>query len=49
MPQDFELIRRILGELYPSNPLFSLEDTLELLQQHPEWSQLNAAINQKEV
>ena len=48
-PQDFELIRRMLEELYEDNPLFSLEDALALLQRHPGWSQLNAEINQKEV
>lgn len=47
MPEDFELIKKIIESLYPINLNFSLEDCLELLSQHPEWSMINKNINQK--
>lgn len=46
-PEDFELIRRILEALYPSKPQFTLADALALLADHPDWSQINAHIEQK--
>lgn len=45
--EDYDLIKLILENLYPSNPHFRLEDILELLRQHPEWSLINAHIEQK--
>lgn len=45
--EDFELIKRILKALYPQKPNFSLEDCLELVAGHPEWSEINRHINQK--
>lgn len=47
--QDFELIKRILEEIYPRKKAFTLEDLLELLEEHPDWSLLNATIQQKSV
>ncbi len=47
--EDLALITLILEHLYPRNPYFRLKDILELLRQHPEWSQLNAHIKQKTV
>lgn len=47
--EDFELIRLILNELYPQNALFDLQDVLAILANHPEWVQINAGIQQKEV
>jgi len=47
-PEDFELIRRILESIYPTNPHFSMHDCLEVLQQHPDWSLLNTHIEQKQ-
>lgn len=46
-PEDFELIRRILEGLYPKMPCFTTQDVLRLLEQHPDWIQLNAHIEQK--
>jgi spore coat polysaccharide biosynthesis protein SpsF len=46
-PEDYELIRRILEVLYPSKPDFTLEDCLALLEEHPEWSDLNRHVKQK--
>ncbi|MDR3560130.1 MAG: glycosyltransferase family protein [Negativicutes bacterium] len=47
-PEDFELIRRIIEAIYPSNPLFTMEDVLELLVRHPDWVRINAHIEQKQ-
>ncbi|MFN9361836.1 MAG: cytidylyltransferase domain-containing protein [Pseudanabaena sp.] len=44
--RDFELIKRIIEELYPQNHQFTLEDTLDLLYKHPDWHQINAGIKQ---
>lgn len=46
-PEDFQLIRLILEALYPSNPLFGMEDILQLLDQNKDWSRLNSHIEQK--
>lgn len=48
-PEDFELVRRIIEALYPHHPAYDLEDVLELLSAHPEWSLVNAHIEQKEL
>lgn len=48
-PEDFELIRRILGRLYPKNPQFRLVDILKLLHQEPEWVKINQHIEQKKI
>lgn len=45
--EDFELIKRIIDHLYPKDPLFSLEDTLELLDRYPEWVLINQHVKQK--
>ena len=47
-PRDFEKIRCILEVLAPGNPLFSLEDILAYLEQHPEVEALNAGIGRNE-
>lgn len=46
-PEDFELIERILTSLYPYKPDFNLRDCLELIEEHPDWSSLNAHVEQK--
>ena len=46
-PEDFALIKLIIEHLYPNNPRFRLTDVLKLLSKHPEWSLLNAHIEQK--
>lgn len=48
-PDDFELIKRMITALYPTNPNFTLEDCLTLLAKHPEWAKINAEIKQKNV
>lgn len=47
-PEDFDLIQKMLEAIYPQNPEFSLEDCLHLLDRHPEWSKINANIEQKQ-
>jgi spore coat polysaccharide biosynthesis protein SpsF len=46
-PEDFELIRRMLEELYPHKPDFSLQDCLTVIEQHPDWPAINAHVEQK--
>jgi spore coat polysaccharide biosynthesis protein SpsF len=48
-PEDFELVSRIIGALYPSNPAFGLADIVALLERHPDWSGINAHVVQKTV
>jgi spore coat polysaccharide biosynthesis protein SpsF len=45
---DFELVRKIYEALYPSNPAFSTQDILTLLDSRPEWKTLNASIPRNE-
>ncbi len=47
--EDFQLIEKILQELYPVNPLFTMEDVLDLFKDHPEWVDINAGVEQKKV
>ena len=47
-PEDFELIKRILEAIYHQVPEFCFEDCLNLLQQYPDWSNINAHIKQKQ-
>ncbi|MDY7003480.1 MAG: glycosyltransferase family protein [Cyanobacteriota bacterium] len=46
-PEDFELIKRILEAIYSKLPDFTLKDCLNLLDKNPEWSTINANIQQK--
>jgi spore coat polysaccharide biosynthesis protein SpsF len=48
-PQDLELVTRILEALYPRKPAFTLADVLGVLEQHPDWSAINADVQQKTV
>jgi spore coat polysaccharide biosynthesis protein SpsF len=48
-PDDLELVRRMLENLLPDRPEFTLEDGLELLRRHPGWAALNAHVEQKPV
>ncbi len=47
--EDFKLIQLILEALYPGTPDFSMEDILNLLEQHPELKRINAHIEQKKI
>lgn len=46
-PEDFELVRSILEELYQKNSRFTLDDVIEFLDSHKEIKSLNAEIKQK--
>ena len=45
-PEDFELVSKIYGALYPQNPNFDMNQTLQLLDKYPEWMHINRHINQ---
>lgn len=46
-PEDFALVKLIVEALYPKDPLFSLDQIIVLLKEHPEWLKLNANVRQK--
>jgi len=46
-PEDFELVSRIFGALYPREPAFGMEQVLELLAKHPDWSEINRHVVQR--
>lgn len=48
-PEDLLLIRKIITQLYLISPLFTFEEILELLKNHPDWSDINVHIEQKKV
>ena len=45
--EDFKLVATILENIYPKKPDFTLEDLLELFNEHPEWIKINAQVKQK--
>jgi spore coat polysaccharide biosynthesis protein SpsF len=47
--QDFDLINRIYSELGLKTPFFSVGDIIELLDRHPDWLQINRAVQQKKL
>lgn len=47
--EDYALIQQILQTLYPVKPDFTMQDVLDLLEQHPAWVELNAHIEQKKL
>lgn len=47
--EDFELIKRMIEALYPKKKDFAFEDMLQLVQEHPEWEDINRHIEQKPV
>jgi spore coat polysaccharide biosynthesis protein SpsF len=46
-PEDFELVAKIIENLYSVNPEFSLDDILDLCQKNPGWRNINSHITQK--
>lgn len=48
-PEDFELVRLLIEELYPRRPAFDLNDLKQTIDANPSWSSLNAAVTQKEL
>lgn len=47
-PKDFELATKIYEALYPTNPSFSTQDILKLLDEHPELAYLNTSHERNE-
>jgi spore coat polysaccharide biosynthesis protein SpsF len=47
--EDYELIKRIIENLYPSNPKYTLGEMITLLELKPAWANLNAHIKQKKI
>lgn len=45
--EDFELIRRVIEELYPVKPKFDMEDILTVMNKYPDWYAINAKVRQK--
>lgn len=48
-PEDFELVRRMIEDLCPTNPEFGWRDCLACLDRNPDWFALNAHVRQKEL
>ena len=48
-PEDFELVSRMMNELIARSPGYSLADALRLINERPEWSALNAQVEQKQT
>lgn len=46
--EDFQLISHIFEMLYPSKPDFTLDDVVDLLEQHPHLKKINATVQQKQ-
>jgi len=44
--KDFQLIEKIYDALYPAKPNFLMQDILNLLDEYPEWSQINSNVIQ---
>jgi spore coat polysaccharide biosynthesis protein SpsF len=47
--EDFILIKRILENLYPATPDFSMEDVLHLVEKDPGLFAINAHVEQKKL
>lgn len=45
--EDFILIKRIIETVYPTQPYFTMEDIIALLEKFPKWQKINAHIEQK--
>lgn len=46
-PEDFEVVQRIFTALVPRKRDFGLDDVADVLERHPEWTQINAGVTQK--
>lgn len=48
--EDFDLISRLLKNLYPKNRKFSMDDIIRVLTvEHPEWVAINSNVKQREL
>lgn len=46
-PADYELVRRLLEALLPSNPGFGWQDCCRTIREHPDWVDINRSVRQK--
>ncbi len=46
-PEDFQLVSKIIENLYPRNPEFSIEDIFNLIEKNPKWKKINEHVIQK--
>jgi spore coat polysaccharide biosynthesis protein SpsF len=46
-PEDFALIKRIIEELYPVKKEYNFADILNVMEDHPDWYEINAMVRQK--
>jgi spore coat polysaccharide biosynthesis protein SpsF len=47
-PEDFNMVNEIYTRLYPQNPLFSMDDILTLLKEHPALRDINQGIKRNQ-
>lgn len=47
--EDFDLVSRIIAELYPRHPGFRMADVLALLERNPAWPDINRHVPQKSI
>jgi len=47
--EDFQLVKKLIEYIYPTNPDFTMDDILVVLRRHPDWLQINAGIKQREI
>lgn len=46
-PEDFELVKKIIEELYPFKQMYHYVDILNILEKNPDWCKINEKIEQK--
>lgn len=45
--EDFQLVKKIIEELFPKNQNFTIRDVLALLSRNPSWIEINSHVRQK--
>ena len=48
-PEDFQLVAKIIENLYPRKPEFTIKDILNLIKENPAWKKINSHVMQKTV
>lgn len=49
VPEDYELVRLLFEEVQPLHPGFTIEQLVEVSERHPDWREINAAIQQNQL